>query len=314
MRRPSSRRSDPPARRPCISAAGSAAGAWLRLPSASSFRGLLSSPGGSINARAELAAAPYVEDLSWRSVHAAAAGPASQARPQARRSFSRDSQIIFSRDQLPSPGHCSPHVAPTRSPAFQEQLKPEERSGPLWDVFRQLQGAGWAPDAGSYTTLVRVKRVQPGKTAEEWLRVRTAALKGAGPGSIKRAGELLSIQCTDDSFLNHPPTHPPLHPQLRASFHASLQSADNLDYTDIFPASSGKDAAARHLAAVHGCALADCVSMGDDDNDLGIAAAVGHAFVPGITAESMREARAGARGGGAGQQRQQKRQRQPQLC
>lgn len=30
--------------------------------------------------------------------------------------------------------------------------------------------------------------------------------------------------------------------------------------------------------------------MGDDDNDLGMAASVGHMFVPGITAESMRRA------------------------
>lgn len=30
--------------------------------------------------------------------------------------------------------------------------------------------------------------------------------------------------------------------------------------------------------------------MCDDDNDLGMAAAVGHTFVPGITAESMRRA------------------------
>ena len=41
-----------------------------------------------------------------------------------------------------------------------------------------------------------------------------------------------------------------------------------------------QEAAVRYLAALFGCALGDCVAMCDDDNDLGMAAAVGHAATP----------------------------------
>lgn len=51
-----------------------------------------------------------------------------------------------------------------------------------------------------------------------------------------------------------------------------------------------QEAAVNYLAKHFGAALSDCVAMCDDDNDLGMAAIVGHTFVPGITAESMRRA------------------------
>ncbi|KAK9838542.1 hypothetical protein WJX81_006152 [Elliptochloris bilobata] len=72
-----------------------------------------------------------------------------------------------------------------------------------------------------------------------------------------------------------------------ASLPAGLAHSRNLHAADVYPETSGKDNAARHLmqrfdAAPHGCFL-----LCDDDNDLRLAALVGKAFVVGATAPSV---------------------------
>lgn len=73
-----------------------------------------------------------------------------------------------------------------------------------------------------------------------------------------------------------------LPPQLSSSF--------NLGMADIYPSSSGKDKAAEYLMTKFGFAREDSISMGDDDNDLALAQIVGHTYIPGFTAESVRKA------------------------
>ncbi len=144
--------------------------------------------------------------------------------------------------------------APAAGPASAEALAPEERPGPLWDAYRALRAAGLRCDVGGYTTVVRVSARGPGAAAEAELRAALAAL-------------------------------PP-----------SLAHADNLGAADVTPASSGKAAALRYLAARWGVApdAPRCVCMGDDDNDIAMAAAAGHAFLPGVNAPTLAAAVAAA--------------------
>ena len=73
-----------------------------------------------------------------------------------------------------------------------------------------------------------------------------------------------------------------LPPQLASSF--------NLGMADIYPSSSGKDKAAEYLMQKFGFPKEDSISMGDDDNDLALARVVGHTYIPGFTADSVRQA------------------------
>ncbi len=74
-----------------------------------------------------------------------------------------------------------------------------------------------------------------------------------------------------------------------AALPPSLTCAWNLGAADVFPATSGKAAALRYLAARWGVAADDerCVCMGDDDNDVRMAAAASHAFLPGVNAPTL---------------------------
>eukprot|EP00929_Paragymnodinium_shiwhaense_P086855 TRINITY_DN47258_c0_g1_i1.p1 TRINITY_DN47258_c0_g1~~TRINITY_DN47258_c0_g1_i1.p1 ORF type:complete len:373 (-),score=68.80 TRINITY_DN47258_c0_g1_i1:240-1358(-) len=62
-----------------------------------------------------------------------------------------------------------------------------------------------------------------------------------------------------------------------------LESSFNLGAADFYPATSGKAEASKYLAELYGLSMEDCVSMGDDDNDMELARCVGHTFIPGIT-------------------------------
>ena len=73
-----------------------------------------------------------------------------------------------------------------------------------------------------------------------------------------------------------------LRPELACSF--------NLGSADFYPATSGKDKAAEYLMKVWGFGSESTLSMGDDDNDLALAKLVGHTYIPGFTAESVRAA------------------------
>lgn len=70
----------------------------------------------------------------------------------------------------------------------------------------------------------------------------------------------------------------------------TLASSYNLGAADFYPATSGKDMAAQHLMRKFGVDSASCVSMGDDDNDLGLAAVVRHTYITDFTADTVREA------------------------
>ncbi len=67
-------------------------------------------------------------------------------------------------------------------------------------------------------------------------------------------------------------------------------SASNLGLVDFFPAGCGKENAAVALMRRFGVLAEECVLLCDDDNDLGLAAAVRRAYLPGITAPSVQAA------------------------
>ena len=72
---------------------------------------------------------------------------------------------------------------------------------------------------------------------------------------------------------------------------SNLACSFNLGSADFYPATSGKDKAAKYLMKALGHFDKDAtVSMGDDDNDLALAKVVGHTYIPGFTAESVRTA------------------------
>ena len=71
---------------------------------------------------------------------------------------------------------------------------------------------------------------------------------------------------------------------------ADLACSFNLGSADFYPATSGKDKAAEYLMNAWGFDKESTLSMGDDDNDLALAKVVGHTYIPGFTAESVRTA------------------------
>eukprot|EP00933_Yihiella_yeosuensis_P007286 TRINITY_DN112245_c0_g1_i1.p1 TRINITY_DN112245_c0_g1~~TRINITY_DN112245_c0_g1_i1.p1 ORF type:complete len:344 (-),score=63.96 TRINITY_DN112245_c0_g1_i1:78-1109(-) len=69
-----------------------------------------------------------------------------------------------------------------------------------------------------------------------------------------------------------------------------LACSFNLGSADFYPATSGKDLAAKYLVGFFGSTTEESVSMGDDDNDLALARIMGHTYIPGFTADSVRAA------------------------
>jgi hypothetical protein len=96
------------------------------------------------------------------------------------------------------------------------------------------------------------------------------------------------------------PPFPHLHPRLMKTpgkseeeMHAviarrppHLSCTENLGVMDFYPAASGKEGAAQHLMHKWGVAPAATAFLCDDDNDLALAAVVGKAFLPSISAVS----------------------------
>eukprot|EP00931_Biecheleriopsis_adriatica_P057870 TRINITY_DN34361_c0_g2_i1.p1 TRINITY_DN34361_c0_g2~~TRINITY_DN34361_c0_g2_i1.p1 ORF type:complete len:352 (-),score=73.40 TRINITY_DN34361_c0_g2_i1:21-1013(-) len=64
----------------------------------------------------------------------------------------------------------------------------------------------------------------------------------------------------------------------------------NLGSADFYPATSGKDKAAEYLMEKFGVSQEQCVSMGDDDNDILLSRVVRHTYVPGFTSDTIRSA------------------------
>lgn len=75
---------------------------------------------------------------------------------------------------------------------------------------------------------------------------------------------------------------------------ASLSWALNLGCIDVHPASSGKRAAAEHLSELYGVSLSSTFFLCDDDNDVELTQACGHAFVVGVNAPRLAAAIASA--------------------
>lgn len=65
-----------------------------------------------------------------------------------------------------------------------------------------------------------------------------------------------------------------------------LGSSFNLGVVDFYPASSGKEGVAAHLMKRFGVPAEGSVFLCDDDNDMQLAAMVGKAFLPTISAVS----------------------------
>lgn len=65
---------------------------------------------------------------------------------------------------------------------------------------------------------------------------------------------------------------------------SSLSSTINLGVVDFYPAASGKEGAAEHIMRRMGVDRARTAFLCDDDNDLVLAARVGKAFLPSISA------------------------------
>jgi hydroxymethylpyrimidine pyrophosphatase-like HAD family hydrolase len=128
---------------------------------------------------------------------------------------------------------------------------PEERVGALWDVYRELQEAGFNPDGRSYWGCFRVdleKSVHPGPKAQELMQ------------------------------------------EIIAKLPSSITTASNLGKIDFYPAVSGKGGVAEYLLEKFGLRKADSFAIFDDDNDLPMAAAVGQGYVVRAHTKSVEDA------------------------
>lgn len=67
---------------------------------------------------------------------------------------------------------------------------------------------------------------------------------------------------------------------------SNLSCTLNLGVVDFYPATSGKEGAARHLMRKWGVPAASTAFLCDDDNDLALADIVAKAFLPSISAVS----------------------------
>lgn len=78
--------------------------------------------------------------------------------------------------------------------------------------------------------------------------------------------------------------------EVLGSLPEGLATSVNLGMADVYPATSGKHNAARYITEKRGFTADQAVCMCDDDNDLEMAAYVSHAYLPGMSAASVREA------------------------
>eukprot|EP00903_Cladosiphon_okamuranus_P015018 g13896.t1 len=152
-------------------------------------------------------------------------------------------------------------------PASQDAKAPEDREGPLWDLYRKAVAEGFEVDTNTYYTMIRIKV----KTGGSNKRSREDA-EGGGEEEEKeeRGGEKAMKKILD-------------------SLPPSLRVVTNFGLVDICPLRSGKHNAAAYLAREHfDIPLANCASMGDDDNDIALANSMGKgAFITTFTSDSV---------------------------
>ncbi|KAI8476919.1 MAG: hypothetical protein J3K34DRAFT_381927 [Monoraphidium minutum] len=135
-------------------------------------------------------------------------------------------------------------------PPGYDAVPPEERPGALWQLYAAIQ-AGKVPGL------------------EEGVKLDAVSYTTAFRMRLARPEQTAALQ---------------------AALGPELATACNLGSADVFPATSGKDKAALHLMQRWGVQPLDCVFMCDDDNDLELARLVRKAYLPGITADTMRAA------------------------
>uniref|UniRef100_A0A7S3KXL4 Sucrose phosphatase-like domain-containing protein n=1 Tax=Amphora coffeiformis TaxID=265554 RepID=A0A7S3KXL4_9STRA len=127
------------------------------------------------------------------------------------------------------------------------------RQGLIWDYARELEGRGLVLDSKGYATAFRVTAKQQPETAME----------------VFRALQENKFPC------------PP-----------EVTTRTNLGSMDFYPTISGKKNCCEYLAMkLTGASFAEhAVCMGDDDNDIEMALASRHAFIPTVTSDTMDEA------------------------
>ena len=133
----------------------------------------------------------------------------------------------------------------------------EDRRGLLWDFARTLQSQGFVLDFKGYSTCFRVNRKQQNNAVVD-----------------------------DAKFSSLMKQTPP----------EGLETSVNLGCVDFYPQRSGKRNACHYLATKFAANGDDddllsksAVCICDDDNDLEMAMACNHAFIPAITSESMKQ-------------------------
>lgn len=137
-------------------------------------------------------------------------------------------------------------------PKQEEVIPVPRRTGALWDFARRLQDDhGLVLDTKSYSTCFRVNR-----------KHQTGGPKGEENFRALLEGDIV------------------VPPQLAIS--------TNLGCIDVYPASSGKRNCCQFLAdSLRHDMAKESVCICDDDNDLEMALACAHAYIPALTSESM---------------------------
>ncbi|CAM9816863.1 unnamed protein product [Hapterophycus canaliculatus] len=163
-------------------------------------------------------------------------------------------------------------------PASQDTKAPGDREGPLWDLYRKAVSEGFEVDTNTYYTMIRIKV----KTGSSKTPSGGAGEEGTGDGKPQEAGE---EERGGEKAMK----------RMLDSLPSGLRVVTNFGLVDICPERSGKHNAAAYLATEHfGVPLADCASMGDDDNDIALANSMGKgAFITTFSSESVEAAAKG---------------------
>ncbi|GKY92597.1 hypothetical protein MPSEU_000229800 [Mayamaea pseudoterrestris] len=148
---------------------------------------------------------------------------------------------------------CGPDGFVGNDMTDQDAVLIEERKGLLWSFAQSLQKQGLVLDTKGYATCFRVNRKQQAND-------QSLALF--------------------DKLLNGDIAYPP-----------ELDSSVNLGCIDFYPNISGKKQCCKYIAGKFGGSESilstRCVCICDDDNDLEMALACSHAFIPSISSASM---------------------------
>lgn len=134
-----------------------------------------------------------------------------------------------------------------------------QRQGVLWEYARKLEQTGIVLDTNGYATCFRINRKQ------------------------QRDAQIFDdlLRQTNDAIVQLPD---------------GLVSSINLGCMDVYPGISGKKNACQYLAQKmlggdgETVLAQNCVCLCDDDNDLAMAKACRHAYLPGLSSESMKKA------------------------